>query len=89
MSNLRRIFPHPSTFRGKAQFCRQTYPPHMTEEYFFFCPYCWQQISFILDLSVVEQTYIEDCEVCCNPIEVHIQAEGGEVVQFEARGIEQ
>ncbi len=61
----------------------------MTEEYFFFCPYCWQQISFILDLSVAEQTYIEDCEVCCNPIEVHIATEGGEVVQFDAQGIEQ
>jgi transcription elongation factor Elf1 len=61
----------------------------MTEEYFFFCPYCWQQISFVLDLSVAEQVYIEDCEVCCNPIEVEIHAEEGEVMAFEARSIEQ
>ena len=61
----------------------------MTEEYFFFCPYCWQQISFVLDLSVAEQVYIEDCEVCCNPIEVEIPAEEGEAMAFEARSIEQ
>jgi transcription elongation factor Elf1 len=63
--------------------------PSMTEEYFFFCPHCWQQISFLLDLSVREQTYIEDCEVCCNPIEVRVVAEAGEVLQFDAQSIEQ
>lgn len=47
----------------------------MTDEYFFTCPYCWQQISFILDASVPEQAYIEDCEVCCNPIEVEVKAD--------------
>ena len=62
---------------------------HMTDEYFFTCPYCWQQISFILDASVPEQTYIEDCEVCCNPIEVEVKAEEGEIVYFDARSIEQ
>jgi hypothetical protein len=24
----------------------------------------------VLDLSVRKQTYVEDCEVCCNPIEI-------------------
>ncbi|MCI4670048.1 MAG: CPXCG motif-containing cysteine-rich protein [Bacteroidia bacterium] len=61
----------------------------MTEEYFFTCPYCWQQISFILDPSISEQVYIEDCEVCCNPIEVEVKVEEGEIVYFEARSIEQ
>lgn len=61
----------------------------MTEEYFFTCPYCWQQISFILDPSVSSQVYIEDCEVCCNPIEVEVQVDEGEIIFFEARSIEQ
>jgi len=61
----------------------------MTEEYFFTCPYCWQQVSFILDPSVESQEYIEDCEVCCNPIEVEVAVEEGEIVSFEARSIEQ
>ncbi|HRK36126.1 MAG TPA: CPXCG motif-containing cysteine-rich protein, partial [Candidatus Hydrogenedentes bacterium] len=40
------------------------------EEYFFMCPYCGQQISMMLDLSVRGQKYIEDGEVCCRPIEI-------------------
>lgn len=61
----------------------------MTEEYFFTCPYCWQNISFVVDLSVPHQVYIEDCEVCCNPIEVDYRVEEGEIIAFEARNIEQ
>ena len=53
-------------------------------EYFFACPYCWEQISMVLDLSVRGQTYVEDCEVCCRPIEVSYSIEGGEVAGFEA-----
>ena len=57
-------------------------------EYFFACPYCWERISVVLDTSVTEQTYVEDCEVCCHPIEVHYVVEGDEVSAFEARALE-
>lgn len=53
-------------------------------EYFFNCPYCFEEISFILDTSVPGQTYVEDCEVCCNPIEVKYEIIGSEVAVFEA-----
>ncbi len=53
-------------------------------EYFFTCPYCWKEISFLLDTSVQGQTYIEDCEVCCNPIEITYEISDGEVTLFEA-----
>ncbi|WP_417885019.1 CPXCG motif-containing cysteine-rich protein [Zunongwangia sp.] len=59
------------------------------EEYFFQCPYCWQEISILLDPSIVSQTYIEDCENCCNPIEFHIEFEENNLQVFEARNIEQ
>ncbi len=39
-------------------------------EYSFICPYCGEEISMVLDLSVRRQTYVEDCEVCCHPIEI-------------------
>jgi hypothetical protein len=32
------------------------------------CPYCAEMIEILLDCSVAEQTYIEDCQVCCCPI---------------------
>jgi hypothetical protein len=54
-------------------------------EYFFACPHCWQRISMVLDTSVKRQTYVEDCEVCCNPIEVRYKVEDDEVCEFEAR----
>ena len=56
-------------------------------EYFFACPYCSEQISMVLDTSVKRQTYIEDCEVCCRPIEVTYAVKDDEVRQFEARAI--
>ena len=57
-------------------------------EHFFTCPYCWQTISMVLDVSVPEQTYVEDCEVCCQPIEVSYATEDGELAGFEASVLE-
>ncbi|MCZ4410153.1 CPXCG motif-containing cysteine-rich protein [Cryomorphaceae bacterium 1068] len=58
-------------------------------EYFFTCPYCFQEISMLVDVSLPEQEYIEDCEVCCNPIEVKVSAENQEITNFEVFSIEQ
>ncbi|MHA6279481.1 CPXCG motif-containing cysteine-rich protein [Salinimicrobium sp. CAU 1759] len=58
-------------------------------EHFFQCPYCWEEISMLLDDTVRQQKYIEDCEVCCNPIEVEAVFEQRELISFEARDIEQ
>lgn len=58
-------------------------------EYFFQCPYCWEEISMLIDTSVNTQKYIEDCEVCCNPIELEVLSEDGEISGFQARNIEQ
>lgn len=52
------------------------------------CPYCWEQISMVLDTSVGNQTYVEDCEVCCHPIEVHYSVQDGEIAGFEANVLE-
>jgi len=32
-------------------------------EHFFACPYCWQQISMVLDPDEEVSDYIEDCAV--------------------------
>lgn len=61
----------------------------MEIEHFFTCPYCWQKISMILDLSVEEQSYIEDCEVCCRPIQIGYLTEDFELKDFWAESIEQ
>jgi len=58
-------------------------------EHFFQCPYCWKSISMLLDSSQEYQKYIEDCEVCCNPIELEIKFEAETLISFSAESIEQ
>ncbi|MDA0823883.1 MAG: CPXCG motif-containing cysteine-rich protein [Proteobacteria bacterium] len=50
----------------------------------FSCPYCGESITVLLDLSIEEQDYIEDCEVCCRPIEIHYEAQDAHVTYFWA-----
>ena len=32
------------------------------------CPYCGETIDVVVDDSAGDQSYIEDCQVCCRPI---------------------
>jgi hypothetical protein len=51
----------------------------------FKCPHCFERISMLLDLSEEgEQVYIEDCEVCCQPIQIVYEAHDHKLVRFEA-----
>lgn len=42
----------------------------------------------VLDLSVQRQTYVEDCEVCCNPIEISYSIEDDTIASFAAKVLE-
>jgi transcription elongation factor Elf1 len=57
-------------------------------EHFFLCPYCGEEISMVVDLSVRRQSYVEDCEVCCRPIAVSCAVEDDELVTFIARQLD-
>jgi transcription elongation factor Elf1 len=57
-------------------------------EHSFTCPYCGEEISMVLDLSVRSQTYVEDCEVCCNPIEISYGVEDDALAGFAAKTLE-
>jgi hypothetical protein len=58
-------------------------------EHFFQCPYCWEEISMLLDTSIRNENYIEDCETCCNPIQIDTHFENCELVHFSANNLEQ
>jgi transcription elongation factor Elf1 len=32
------------------------------------CPYCGETIRVLIEPSDMDQQYIEDCQVCCRPI---------------------
>lgn len=59
------------------------------EESFYQCPYCWEEASILVDVSQPAQNYIEDCEVCCNPIQVITTFQAMELVGFDTAPIEQ
>jgi hypothetical protein len=37
------------------------------------CPYCGEPITLLLDNTEEEQHYIEDCQVCCRPINIKVR----------------
>lgn len=39
------------------------------------CPYCGEVIQLVVDCSINSQEYIEDCQVCCRPINIFIHIE--------------
>ncbi|CAA6806226.1 MAG: Unknown protein [uncultured Thiotrichaceae bacterium] len=39
------------------------------------CPYCAEAIEIVVDCSVDYQDYIEDCFVCCRPIQLKISVD--------------
>lgn len=47
------------------------------------CPYCGEEITLLVDCSVEEQVYTEDCSVCCKPMLVHVEAVEGELTVLE------
>lgn len=50
------------------------------------CPHCGERIVIALDpAGGSHQEYVEDCEVCCRPWQVHVHYAGGSVdVSVEA-----
>lgn len=39
------------------------------------CPYCGEGFETSVDCSAGSQAYVEDCAVCCRPIEVRLQVD--------------
>nr|WP_202843161.1 CPXCG motif-containing cysteine-rich protein [Luteimonas saliphila] len=36
------------------------------------CPYCGEPVTLALDASADDQSYVEDCQVCCRPMLVAV-----------------
>ena len=58
----------------------------MQEEADITCPFCWETISILLDFSIPEQEYIEDCQVCCRPMAFSLSVDpNGEILELAVR----
>ena len=49
------------------------------------CPYCWEHFNVLVDTSAGSQEYVEDCEVCCRPIDFSIEIDDADELYVEAR----
>jgi hypothetical protein len=57
-------------------------------EQFFICPYCGQSISMLLEELYGAQSYIEDCETCCNPIQISYNVVDGTIEDLQIERIQ-
>ena len=52
------------------------------------CPHCGETVTIGLDPGGGEdQTYVEDCQVCCQPWRVHLRYDAGGVATLELEGL--
>lgn len=49
------------------------------------CPYCGKGIEILVDLSAGDQHYVEDCPVCCKPMNLTITIDNDRYPQIAAR----
>lgn len=53
------------------------------------CPYCKQAITVLLDMGIEGYaSIIDDCEVCCRPIDISYSIEDSELISFSYNPIE-
>ena len=58
---------------------------NLLEEAVISCPYCGEAITILVDDSIEEQQYIEDCQVCCRPIDIRVNISADGSCQIDAR----
>ena len=49
------------------------------------CPYCGERITLLVDSSAGFQEYIEDCQVCCRPMNIFVTVNEDDLPQVEVR----
>jgi hypothetical protein len=51
------------------------------------CPHCGEVFPLQIDTSESEQSLIEDCSVCCRPINLTVRCQPGAVVDLAIAGV--
>lgn len=47
------------------------------------CPNCGEPIELLIDCSILHQEYIEDCQVCCRPINIRISIDDNDEINVD------
>ncbi len=48
------------------------------------CPFCGEAVIVVVDTTPGSQAYVEDCQVCCQPMNLVIEIDDGEIVSVDA-----
>jgi len=52
------------------------------------CPYCWEEINSQIDAQNGSDSFIEDCKVCCNPLEFTYEIQAEQLISIEVNIIQ-
>ena len=59
----------------------------MIEETFVGCPSCGESTPLEIDtMGGRVQTYVEDCSVCCRPMQIRVRCEPGAILEISVEG---
>ena len=47
------------------------------------CPYCGGVFTTFVDTSQGSYSTIEDCEICCRPIQINVECAAGEIASID------
>jgi len=50
------------------------------------CPYCGEMFDVRVDPGEEGQSLVQDCQVCCKPVQLSVDVEDGDISVFAARG---
>jgi hypothetical protein len=51
------------------------YAAYMDDQFVVVCPYCGEDVEIYVEPDI-RGSFVQDCEVCCNPWRVHISSSG-------------
>lgn len=57
----------------------------LLEEHAICCPYCGEELTVNIDCSAGSHDFIEDCAVCCSPIELRAKVDSNRLVALQVR----
>jgi Cysteine-rich CPXCG len=57
----------------------------MSDEFSVTCPFCGEEIEIYVEPDVTG-TFVQDCEVCCNPWVVHVSGRDDDRMVYVTRG---
>ena len=56
----------------------------MEDEFFVTCPFCGERVEIYVEPEV-SGSFVQDCEVCCNPWSVQVSGRGADRVVHVTR----